>query len=58
MASPQDIMKEFEEMKDMAELKALSKVSLMQPLTDKDADRMIELGKKLGFPVNVPKRVG
>jgi len=40
-------IKEFEEMRDMAELKALSKYSLENPLTDKQYNRMMELKEKL-----------
>ena len=43
------MIKEFEEMKQLAELKALSKYSLEKPLTDKQFDRMKELNKKLNF---------
>jgi hypothetical protein len=40
------IMKEFEDMTEMAELRALSKTSLQRPLTDKEYERMMLLGKK------------
>ena len=40
-------IKEFEEMKENAELKALSKISLEKPLSDKEFLRMKELGDKL-----------
>ena len=43
------LLKEFEEMRNMAELKALSKHSLEHPLTDKQYDRMMELAKILGI---------
>jgi hypothetical protein len=36
-------------MKDNAELRALSKHSLENPLSDKQYDRMMALGKKLGY---------
>ena len=42
-------IKDFEYMRDMAELRALSKHSLEHPLTDKQYDRMMFLGKKLGL---------
>ena len=37
------VIKEFEDMIDMAELKALSKFSLETPLTEKQTKRMLEL---------------
>lgn len=40
---------EHQRMLDMAELRALSKHSLEHPLTDKQYDRIIFLGKKLGL---------
>jgi len=40
-----DIM-EFESMREKAELRALHKLSLEQELTEKQADRFLELGKK------------
>lgn len=40
---------DFEYMRDMAELKALSKYSLEHPLSDTQYDRMMFLGKKLGL---------
>ena len=40
-------MKEFEEMKDMAEFRALSKVSLERQFSDKEYKRFKELGTKL-----------
>ncbi len=46
-----NLLSDFEHMRDMAELKALSKHSLEKPLTSEQADRMIFLGRKLGFPV-------
>jgi hypothetical protein len=45
----QEAMWEFESMKDNAELRALSKHSLENPLSDKQYDRMMALGKKLGY---------
>jgi hypothetical protein len=42
-------IKDFEYMRDMAELKALSKHSLEHPLTDRQYERMMFLGKKLGL---------
>jgi len=41
------LLKEFEYMKDMAEIKALSKASLEQPLTKEQIERMLQLKKKL-----------
>jgi hypothetical protein len=40
---PQDAIKEFEDLLEIAELKALSRLSLEQPLTDKQFIRMKEL---------------
>lgn len=39
----QEAIKEFEYMKNMAELKALSNHSLQNPLTDEQYNRMMEL---------------
>ncbi len=39
-------LKKFEQMKDRAELNALSKISLERPLTDKQFKRFKELGEK------------
>lgn len=41
-------IREFEYMRNMAELKALSKVSLERPLNDREFERMMEL-KKMVF---------
>lgn len=43
------LMSEFESMRDMAGLRALSKVSLERELSDKEYARMMELGKKAGL---------
>ncbi len=40
-------IKEFESMKDLAELKALSNFSLENPLNDKQYKRMMELKERL-----------
>ncbi len=42
-------IEDFEYMKDKAELKALSNLSLERPLTDEEYNRMIFLGKKLNL---------
>lgn len=42
------MINEFEKMRNMSELKALSKYSLENPLTDEQFERMMEL-KKLVF---------
>lgn len=47
MTKNTDVIKEFEQTKDFAELKALSKVSLERPLTDEEFKRMMELKDKL-----------
>ncbi|KKL59163.1 hypothetical protein LCGC14_2218080 [marine sediment metagenome] len=39
----------FEYMRDMAELKAFSNLSLERPLTDEEYKKMISLGKKLNL---------
>ena len=36
-------LKQFEQMRDFAELKALSKVSLERPLTDNEYNKMMKL---------------
>jgi hypothetical protein len=41
--------KDFEYMRDLAELRALSNYSLEHPLTNRQYDRMMFLGKKLGL---------
>lgn len=40
------IMKEFETMRETAEMRALSKVSLERPLSDREYQRFMALGKK------------
>jgi len=42
----QDVIKEFEYMRNMAELKALSNFSLENPLSDEQFKRMMELKKE------------
>ena len=39
-------IKEFEEMREIAELKALSNISLERPLTDNEFKKFKELGSK------------
>ncbi|MCK5294189.1 MAG: hypothetical protein KAJ49_06010 [Arcobacteraceae bacterium] len=41
------LIKEFEAMRNMAEIKALSKVSLARPLSKREFERMMELKGKL-----------
>jgi|WetSurMetagenome_2_1015567.scaffolds.fasta_scaffold307379_3 hypothetical protein len=43
------VIEEFESIRDNAELRAYSKISLERPLTDKEYDRMNYLAKKLGY---------
>ena len=43
------IMHEYENMIESSELRALSKYSLENPLTDKQYERLMELGRKAGF---------
>lgn len=45
--SKEEVIKEFEETKDKAELRALSEVSLERPLTDKEFAKMKQLSKKV-----------
>lgn len=45
----QQVIKEFEYMRDMAELKALSNLSLEQPPTQEQYEKMISLAKKLNL---------
>ena len=45
--NPKQVMKEYQEMLDMAEIKALSKYSLEHPLNDNQFKRMMELKDKL-----------
>lgn len=47
MVNKKEFIEEFEEMHDMAELKALSSVSLERPLNDNEFKRIMELKKKL-----------
>jgi hypothetical protein len=42
-------IKEFETMREMAEMRALSKVSLERPLSKREYDRYMELGRKYGL---------
>lgn len=42
-------IEDFELMKKQAELKALSDLSLIQPLTDEQYDKMINLSKELNL---------
>ncbi len=50
MIAQKKIIKEFEDMKDLSELKALSNVSLIRPLTDKEYNKMMELKRVLLNP--------
>ena len=43
------IANEFITMRNLAELRALSKVSLERPLSNSEADKMISLGKEEGL---------
>lgn len=45
--NPKQVINEFERMKDLAEIKALSKFSLENPLNDEQFKRMMELKEKL-----------
>ena len=47
MNKGKQLMNEFEHMRNLAELKALSKFSLENPLSDKQYKRMMELKKEL-----------
>lgn len=47
MNKGQELMKEFEDMKNLAELKALSNYSLEHPLTDEQYNKMMELKNKI-----------
>lgn len=44
-----EITEEFDEVRNMAELRALSNYSLESPLTESQFERMKELGKKCGL---------
>lgn len=46
MNKKQKAIKEFEKMRDKAEMRALSKISLERVLTDEEFERYKELGKK------------
>jgi len=46
MEKQKQAIKEFEFMRENAELKALSKISLERPLTDSEFQRFKELGNK------------
>lgn len=43
-----NILKEFESMRNMAEARVLSKISLQRPLTEDEYQRFIALNKLLG----------
>ena len=45
--TPKEAIEEFEDMRGMAELKALSSVSLERPLTDQEFRRMMTLKKEV-----------
>jgi hypothetical protein len=47
MKEHKSFIKEFEYMRNMAELKALSSVSLDRPLTDREFNKLMELKKTL-----------
>ena len=47
MNKEQGAIKEFEDMRNLAELKALSKYSLENPLTEKQYKRIMELKEKV-----------
>ncbi len=40
---------DFQAMRDTAELRALSKISLERPLTDREHSRMMSLAHSLGY---------
>ena len=42
-----ELINHFEFIRDEAELKALSELSLQEPLTEEQYKRMMELGKKI-----------
>lgn len=41
-----EILEEFEKNVELAEMRAISKISLERPLTDKEHKRFLELGRK------------
>ena len=45
----QQTIQDFELIRDTAELKALSNLSMERPLNDAQFNRMMELGTKLGY---------
>lgn len=47
MQTPKQAIKEFEEMLEMAELKALSALSLERQLTSKEFERLMRLKKEV-----------
>ena len=47
MTNPKEFIKEFEYMRNMSELKALSNYSLEHPLSSEQYSRMMELKKKV-----------
>lgn len=49
MQTNKQFIEEFEYTLHLAELKALSKYSLKQPLTDNQTKRMLDLGTRLGM---------
>lgn len=46
---PKKAITEFESMLEESEMRALSALSLKQPLTEKQTTRYLELGKKAGM---------
>ena len=49
MNKGKQLINQFEGMTKMAELKALSKISLERPLNDSEYNRMMELKKEVGL---------
>ena len=47
MNKSQEVIKEFEDMRNMSELKALSNHSLENPLTEEQYKKMMELKQKV-----------
>lgn len=47
--NPKSEIEDFENMRNMAELRALSRVSLERPLTDREYERMMKLKEEVGL---------
>lgn len=50
------LLKDFENMGNIAKAKAYSKLSLERPLTNEEYEQFMEVGKKLGYNETIKKK--